>query len=65
MTGDRLVLGGRFTRSRCLLSICHVPGTVWSRRAKQTNVPCPCGACVQVGLIKKDQGLLARGAPSL
>lgn len=64
MSGDHLLLGGGFTLSRCLLSICDVPGTVRSRRAKQTKVPCPCGACVQVGLIKKDQGLLARGAPS-
>lgn len=63
MTGDHLVLGGGFTLSRCLLSICDVPGTVRSQRAKQMNVPCPCGACVQVGLIKKDQGLLAGGAP--
>lgn len=65
MTGDHLVLGDSFTLSRCLLSICDVPGTVRSWRIKQMNIPCPCGACVQVGLITKDQGLLARGAPSL
>lgn len=41
---------------------CQAPGR--SRRAKRTKVPCPVAPACRVGLIKKDQGLLARGAPS-